>query len=119
MKIDNNLDNYEGRTHSTKRPDQNVRSKEHHASSEFSSDKAELLSIMKSYGKPMTRLMIEEYSRFKANQITEHIKNLIIEGAILESKKKAPCAINGRNKYWLKVAEPIGVQQKLPLCDKK
>ncbi|MDA8692486.1 hypothetical protein N9L92_00375 [Saprospiraceae bacterium] len=110
-------DKYEGRTHSTKRPDQNVRSssKEAFSKSDFSSDAMELFDFMKGYGKPMTRLMIEEYTRFKSYQYTQHVSTLIAKGLLLESKKKAPCPISKRKKFWLKVAPKKATQTQLPL----
>jgi len=109
--------NYEGRKHSTKRPVQNVRSssKEAFSKSNYATDAMELFEVIKSYGQPMTRLMIEEYSRFKSFQVTQHVSTLIEKGLLLESKKKAPCLISGRKKYWLKVAPSKGVQSQLPL----
>lgn len=110
-----NESNYEGRSHSTRRANQNTRSssKEAFASSDFRTDEAELMAYVEQYGSRLTRLMIETHTRFKANQVTQHVSTLIKKGKLLESKTKGRCPISGRMKYWIKSAELHNRQLKL------
>ncbi len=114
---------YESRSHTAKRHKPTVvdSSKEAFLNSNFQTDSNELFAIMKILGRPTTRKEISTIKRitkdvpFLSNQITQHVKTLINEGKILESKQKRPCPITGRNVYWLKVADSKPIQQELGL----
>lgn len=101
---------FEDCTHSSKRPQQKNRNAE--AFYEQVKDGTQgrfcdkLYAVIDAYGHPLTRKMAARFAKMDSNQITQYVKILILEGKLLESKTKAPCAISGRNAYWLKVANP-------------
>ena len=108
---------YEGRSHSTRRPDQKVRDSSINPSTSLNSKRHsdQILDAMILHSKPTTRKQLTKITDFESNQVTAHVNTLIKEGKILESKQKAPCPITGNKVYWLKVAPKKGIQTELSL----
>ncbi len=105
---------YENRSHSKKRPDQNVRSssKESIKDLDTATGEAETLKKLKEIGE-CTRKMLGVATGLESNYYTKYVNNLIKKGLVLESKDKAKCKITGRRVFWIKAANEKSIQTQL------